>query len=191
MPCICWLRLISLITDEVVSLRLWSLSIRFILPTCYTEYGYWPMWSVSSEIGLTASLIISSISILCGACNWSTALFRYNYQLPAGQAFHTCGGANIWADVRSSSALFCSAGSYCPTNIENLTCSKGYWLFFSFSWGREIHILLSELLWYMKRILKVSMECSSYCSYSVPLLILISADFLSELQVLLSQGFYS
>ncbi|KAL3520747.1 hypothetical protein ACH5RR_018896 [Cinchona calisaya] len=49
----------------------------------------------------------------------------YNYQLPAGQLNHTCGGANIWSDVRSSGAIFCSAGSYCPTSIEQNACSSG------------------------------------------------------------------
>ncbi|WMV25435.1 hypothetical protein MTR67_018820 [Solanum verrucosum] len=49
----------------------------------------------------------------------------YSYQLPPGQPSHTCGGANIWSDVRSSSEVFCSAGSYCPTNTEKNHCSSG------------------------------------------------------------------
>ncbi|XP_041022932.1 ABC transporter G family member 24-like isoform X2 [Juglans microcarpa x Juglans regia] len=48
----------------------------------------------------------------------------YLYQLPPGQPNHTCGGANIWADVGSSSELFCSAGSFCPTTTRRITCSK-------------------------------------------------------------------
>ncbi|XP_042951942.1 ABC transporter G family member 24-like isoform X1 [Carya illinoinensis] len=48
----------------------------------------------------------------------------YLYQLPPGQPNHTCGGANIWADVGSSSELFCSAGSFCPTTTRRNTCSK-------------------------------------------------------------------
>ncbi|XP_031118123.1 ABC transporter G family member 24-like [Ipomoea triloba] len=49
----------------------------------------------------------------------------YNYQLPHRQSNHTCGGANIWADVTSSSEIFCSAGSYCPSNTERIRCSSG------------------------------------------------------------------
>ncbi|XP_016550690.1 ABC transporter G family member 24 isoform X7 [Capsicum annuum] len=49
----------------------------------------------------------------------------YSYQLPPGQPSHTCGGANIWSDVRRSSEVFCSAGSYCPTNTEKNPCSSG------------------------------------------------------------------
>ncbi|XP_027104947.2 ABC transporter G family member 28-like isoform X1 [Coffea arabica] len=49
----------------------------------------------------------------------------YNYQLPAGQLNHTCGGADMWSDVISSGAIFCSAGSYCPTSIEQTPCSSG------------------------------------------------------------------
>jgi len=40
---------------------------------------------------------------------------------------HTCGGANVWADVRSSSEIFCSAGSYCPTTTKRISCSSGYY----------------------------------------------------------------
>ncbi|KAJ4845800.1 ABC transporter G member 28 [Turnera subulata] len=49
----------------------------------------------------------------------------YHYQLPPGQPNHTCGGANIWADVSSSSEIFCSAGSYCPTTVKKDACSSG------------------------------------------------------------------
>ncbi|KAI3458951.1 hypothetical protein Pfo_015614 [Paulownia fortunei] len=49
----------------------------------------------------------------------------YAYQLPAGQPNHTCGGANMWADARTNSEVFCSAGSYCPTSTERRPCSSG------------------------------------------------------------------
>lgn len=51
----------------------------------------------------------------------------YLYQLPPGQTNHTCGGANIWADVGTSSELFCSAGSYCPTTTQKIPCSSGHY----------------------------------------------------------------
>ncbi|CAN1238105.1 Putative white-brown complex homolog protein 30 [Linum grandiflorum] len=51
---------------------------------------------------------------------------RYNYQLPPGQPNHTCGGANTWADITTSSEIFCKAGSYCPTTIRQNSCSNGY-----------------------------------------------------------------
>ncbi|KAJ7975044.1 ABC transporter G family member [Quillaja saponaria] len=51
----------------------------------------------------------------------------YLYQLPPRQPNHTCGGANTWADVGSSSEIFCSEGSYCPTTIKNIPCSRGHY----------------------------------------------------------------
>lgn len=51
----------------------------------------------------------------------------YSYQLPAGRPNHTCGGANIWADLRTSSELFCSSGSYCPSSTQQLPCSSGHY----------------------------------------------------------------
>ncbi|KAK9279562.1 hypothetical protein L1049_013241 [Liquidambar formosana] len=51
----------------------------------------------------------------------------YRYQLPPGQKNHTCGGADIWADVGSSSEVFCSAGSYCPSTIKKVACSSGHY----------------------------------------------------------------
>ncbi|KAM7522384.1 hypothetical protein LguiA_012286 [Lonicera macranthoides] len=51
----------------------------------------------------------------------------YRYQLPPGQANHTCGGADIWADILSSREVFCSAGFYCPTTINKVRCSSGYY----------------------------------------------------------------
>ncbi|XP_011077275.1 ABC transporter G family member 24 [Sesamum indicum] len=49
----------------------------------------------------------------------------YSYQLPPAQPNHTCGGANIWADAHTSTEIFCSAGSYCPTSTERIACSSG------------------------------------------------------------------
>ncbi|XP_059667628.1 putative white-brown complex homolog protein 30 [Cornus florida] len=51
----------------------------------------------------------------------------YHYRPPPGQTNYTCGGADVWADVLSSGQVFCSAGSYCPTTIEKVTCSSGYY----------------------------------------------------------------
>ncbi|KAL2326008.1 hypothetical protein Fmac_025066 [Flemingia macrophylla] len=51
----------------------------------------------------------------------------YLYQLSPLQPNHTCGGANIWADVSSSSEIFCSAGSYCSTTTKRIPCSSGHY----------------------------------------------------------------
>ncbi|XP_022152877.1 ABC transporter G family member 28 isoform X2 [Momordica charantia] len=51
----------------------------------------------------------------------------YHYQLPPGKVNHTCGGADVWADILSSSEVFCSAGSYCPSTVQKLPCSSGYY----------------------------------------------------------------
>ncbi|KAL5719280.1 ABC transporter G member 28 [Ranunculus cassubicifolius] len=51
----------------------------------------------------------------------------YRYQLPPGNPNHTCGGADLWADVLSGNELFCSAGSYCPSTTEKIPCSKGHY----------------------------------------------------------------
>ncbi|XP_057428579.1 ABC transporter G family member 24-like [Lotus japonicus] len=51
----------------------------------------------------------------------------YHYQLPPMQPNHTCGGANIWADVSRSSEIFCSAGSYCSTTTKETSCSSGHY----------------------------------------------------------------
>ncbi|XP_075499198.1 ABC transporter G family member 24-like [Primulina tabacum] len=60
--------------------------------------------------------------------NGSTGLCDpYMYQLPPGKPNHTCGGANIWADVSRGGSTFCSAGSYCPTNTEEVPCSSGHY----------------------------------------------------------------
>ncbi|KAK6156349.1 hypothetical protein DH2020_010597 [Rehmannia glutinosa] len=60
--------------------------------------------------------------------NVSTGLCDpYLYQLPPGKANHTCGGANVWADVSRGSSMFCSAGSYCPTSTEEIPCASGHY----------------------------------------------------------------
>ncbi|CAN6487343.1 unnamed protein product [Victoria cruziana] len=51
----------------------------------------------------------------------------YLYQLPPGKTNHSCGGADKWADVGSSSEVFCSAGSYCPTTTAKIPCSSGHY----------------------------------------------------------------
>ncbi|CAN1149097.1 ABC transporter G family member 24 [Linum perenne] len=59
--------------------------------------------------------------------NKATAVCEpYNYQLPPGNPNHTCGGANTWADITTSSEIFCAAGSYCPTTIQQNACSNGH-----------------------------------------------------------------
>ncbi|XP_021744131.1 ABC transporter G family member 24-like [Chenopodium quinoa] len=59
--------------------------------------------------------------------NQTTGLCEpYNYQLTAGRN-HTCGGANIWADVGRSREVFCPAGSYCPTTTEKRPCDNGHY----------------------------------------------------------------
>ncbi|GAB4842896.1 ABC transporter G member 28, variant 2 [Ancistrocladus abbreviatus] len=63
-----------------------------------------------------------------GQLNKDTGLCDpYHYKLPPGQPNHTCGGANIWADIKSSREIFCSAGSYCPNTIEETPCSSGHY----------------------------------------------------------------
>ncbi|KAK6926750.1 ABC transporter family G domain [Dillenia turbinata] len=60
--------------------------------------------------------------------NKSTGICEpYTYQLPPGEPDHTCGGADIWADVSSSGEVFCSAGSYCPSTVEMIPCPSGYY----------------------------------------------------------------
>ncbi|XP_051119857.1 ABC transporter G family member 24-like isoform X2 [Andrographis paniculata] len=62
----------------------------------------------------------ATFNVSTGSCD------PYLYQLPAGKPNHTCGGANIWADVSRSKPMFCSAGSYCPTNTEEIPCASGH-----------------------------------------------------------------
>ncbi|KAG7595104.1 ABC-2 type transporter [Arabidopsis thaliana x Arabidopsis arenosa] len=60
--------------------------------------------------------------------NKTTSLCEpYTYQLPSGRPNHTCGGANVWADIRSSGEVFCSAGSYCPTTTQKVPCDSGHY----------------------------------------------------------------
>ncbi|XP_010462230.1 PREDICTED: ABC transporter G family member 24 isoform X2 [Camelina sativa] len=60
--------------------------------------------------------------------NKTTSLCEpYTYQLPPGRPNHTCGGANVWADIRSSGEVFCSAGSYCPTTTQKVPCDSGHY----------------------------------------------------------------
>ncbi|WOL09862.1 ABC transporter G family member 28 [Canna indica] len=51
----------------------------------------------------------------------------YNYQLPPGKSGHTCGGADIWADVDHSGDLFCPAGYFCPSTTVKNNCSSGHY----------------------------------------------------------------
>ncbi|KAL0403491.1 UNVERIFIED_CONTAM: ABC transporter G family member 28 [Sesamum radiatum] len=51
----------------------------------------------------------------------------YLYQLPSGKPNHTCGGADIWADVSRGGSMFCAAGSYCPTNTQEIPCASGHY----------------------------------------------------------------
>ncbi|KAE8676515.1 ABC transporter G family member 28 [Hibiscus syriacus] len=51
----------------------------------------------------------------------------YNYQIPPGMPNHSCGTADIWADVGSSSDIFCSPGSYCPNTLDKVSCSEGHY----------------------------------------------------------------
>ncbi|KAI3987297.1 hypothetical protein MKX01_003047 [Papaver californicum] len=51
----------------------------------------------------------------------------YHYQLPHKQLNHTCGGADSWVDITTSTEMFCSAGSYCPTTTTKIPCSDGHY----------------------------------------------------------------
>ncbi|GAV67882.1 ABC_tran domain-containing protein, partial [Cephalotus follicularis] len=51
----------------------------------------------------------------------------YSYQIPPGQTNHSCGGADVWADAGSSSDIFCSPGSYCPTTTRKVSCTSGHY----------------------------------------------------------------
>ncbi|XP_034702796.1 ABC transporter G family member 28-like isoform X1 [Vitis riparia] len=64
---------------------------------------------------------LARVNKMTGVCE------PYLYQLPPGQPNHTCGGANIWADVGSSGEVFCSSGSYCPTTTQKIPCSDGHY----------------------------------------------------------------
>ncbi|XP_059300431.1 ABC transporter G family member 28-like [Lycium ferocissimum] len=64
---------------------------------------------------------LSKLNTTTGICD------PYRYQLPPGDANHTCGGADMWADFMSATELFCSAGFYCPTAVQKIPCNKGYY----------------------------------------------------------------
>ncbi|XP_050214446.1 ABC transporter G family member 28 [Mercurialis annua] len=51
----------------------------------------------------------------------------YNYQLPAGKPNHTCGGADVWADILSTREVFCPPGSFCPSVVQKIPCSSGFY----------------------------------------------------------------
>jgi hypothetical protein len=54
-----------------------------------------------------------------GKLNVSTGLCDpYHYRLPPGKGNHTCGAADLWADVGSTQEVFCPAGFYCPTTTQ-------------------------------------------------------------------------
>ncbi|OAY84882.1 putative white-brown complex [Ananas comosus] len=62
-----------------------------------------------------------------GTLNGTTGLCDpYNYQLPPGNPNHTCGTADKWADVASTTEIFCPPGYYCPTTVQKINCSSGY-----------------------------------------------------------------
>ncbi|KAJ8768627.1 hypothetical protein K2173_023531 [Erythroxylum novogranatense] len=64
---------------------------------------------------------LSKLNEMTGVCD------PYQYQLPSGRPNHTCGGADTWADVASTSEVFCSAGSYCPSTTQKIPCSRGHY----------------------------------------------------------------
>ncbi|KAK6942790.1 ABC transporter family G domain [Dillenia turbinata] len=51
----------------------------------------------------------------------------YHYQLPPGKKSHTCGGADVWADLENSIEVFCPGGSYCPSSIQKASCHQGHY----------------------------------------------------------------
>ncbi|GLT92355.1 hypothetical protein SLE2022_101950 [Rubroshorea leprosula] len=51
----------------------------------------------------------------------------YNYQIPPGKPNHTCGSADVWADVGSSNNIFCSPGSFCPNTINKAPCTSRHY----------------------------------------------------------------
>ncbi|XP_058082111.1 ABC transporter G family member 28-like isoform X2 [Magnolia sinica] len=91
-------------------------------------------FNFSADLGFLANCVRKTNACPLGAhCplakfNKTTAACDpYNYQLPPGKPNHTCGGADIWADVLSSNEVFCSAGSYCPTTTQKIPCSSGHY----------------------------------------------------------------
>ncbi|KAM0013873.1 putative ABC transporter, AAA+ ATPase domain, P-loop containing nucleoside triphosphate hydrolase [Helianthus debilis subsp. tardiflorus] len=51
----------------------------------------------------------------------------YRYQPPPGATNHTCGGADVWADVTSSREVFCPGGYFCPSSVEKHSCEPGHY----------------------------------------------------------------
>ncbi|XP_077221770.1 ABC transporter G family member 28-like isoform X2 [Tasmannia lanceolata] len=91
-------------------------------------------FNFSSNLGFLSSCIRKTRACPLGAycplakLNKTTGICEpYRYQLPPGNPNHTCGGADIWADAGSSSEVFCSAGSYCPTTTQKIPCSSGHY----------------------------------------------------------------
>ncbi|XP_039021789.1 putative white-brown complex homolog protein 30 [Hibiscus syriacus] len=64
---------------------------------------------------------LASLNKSTGVCD------PYNYQIPPGKPNHSCGTADIWADVGSSTSMFCSPGSYCPNTLNKISCSQGHY----------------------------------------------------------------
>ncbi|CAH8283804.1 unnamed protein product [Eruca vesicaria subsp. sativa] len=64
---------------------------------------------------------LATLNTTTGVCE------PYTYQVPPGQPNHTCGGADVWADVSSNDEVFCSAGYYCPTTTRKVPCGKGHY----------------------------------------------------------------
>ncbi|KAG0514517.1 hypothetical protein BDA96_10G198900 [Sorghum bicolor] len=63
----------------------------------------------------------STLNKTTGVCD------PYHYQPPAGKPNHTCGGADRWADVVSTDDVFCPPGYYCPSTVQKLDCSSGFY----------------------------------------------------------------
>ncbi|KAK3159484.1 hypothetical protein QOZ80_2AG0150670 [Eleusine coracana subsp. coracana] len=51
----------------------------------------------------------------------------YNYQPPPGNPKHICGAADNWADVITTDDIFCPPGYYCPSTIQKIDCSSGFY----------------------------------------------------------------
>ncbi|CAO2040178.1 unnamed protein product [Urochloa humidicola] len=63
----------------------------------------------------------SDLNVSTGICD------PYNYQPPPGNPNHTCGAADTWADVLTTDDIFCPPGFYCPSTIQKLPCSSGFY----------------------------------------------------------------